>query len=298
MPFFLTRRARGSPIIFACLILSLITYYKPIHKFYISKISKGSYQYFNHTKELLLPGNRGQIFIPGLQNEVPISCPEPSCPPQRPCLTPTLNTTVTKACTCPTIPSPTSIPFSERPTIEQQTIAKLREEGIVIIFKTGAQEISQLAIHLGTTLRYLSPSDILFFSDLQGSLGPFLIHDALRNVDELIRDSNPDFDIYRKIQEYQSTGQDILELKEDRSIGDGRGGWILDKYKFIHMVEETFEMRPDAKWYVFIETDSYIVWPNLVAWLSTLDSKKPWYMGSAVWTGMTSFAHGGSGYIL
>jgi hypothetical protein len=64
------------------------------------------------------------------------------------------------------------------------------------------------------------------------------------------------------------------------------------------MVEETFEMRPDARWYVFIETDSYIVWPNLVAWLSKLDSKKPWYMGSAVSTGAHSFAHGGSGYVL
>lgn len=109
---------------------------------------------------------------------------------------------------------------------------------------------------------------------------------------------NEDFEIYRKIHEYQSTGQDIRDLTEDRGLGDGRGGWRLDKYKFIHMVEETFDLRPDAKWYVFMETDSYIVWPNLVAWLKKLDSKKPWYLGSAVFTGAHSFAHGGSGYVL
>lgn len=184
------------------------------------------------------------------------------------------------------------------PTAEQEVVGRLRDQGIVIIFKTGAQEVSHLSIQVGTTLRYLDPADILFFSDLQGALGPFLINDALRNVDQTIKESDADFQIYRDIRRYQRTGQDIEELKEERSKGDGRSGWRLDKYKFLHMVEETFEMRPNAKWYVFIETDSYVVWSNLAEWLGRLDHTKPMYMGAPVYIGETAFGHGGSGYVL
>ncbi|KUJ17250.1 uncharacterized protein LY89DRAFT_718892 [Mollisia scopiformis] len=185
----------------------------------------------------------------------------------------------------------------EDATPEQLAIAKLRDEGIVVIFKTGAQEVSHLAIQIGTTLRYISSNDILFFSDQQGSIGPFLINDALRNVDQKLKNEHRDFEIYRQIKEYQSTGQDILEMPDEKKGAD-RPGWRLDKYKFIHMVEETFEMRPDAKWYVFIETDSYVFWDNLAEWLKRLDPKKPWYIGSGVTSSGILFAHGGSGYIL
>nr|AGU10910.1 hypothetical protein [uncultured organism] len=183
-------------------------------------------------------------------------------------------------------------------SLEEQTITKLREAGIVIVFKTGAQEVSSFSIQVGTTLRYLTEREILFFSDQQGSIGPFTINDALRNVNESIRMTSPDFEIYRSIRRYQSTGQDIEKLKENLDLGDGRSGWQLDKYKFIHMVEEAFQMRPNAKWYVFMETDSYIVWNNLVEWLSALNPTKPLYLGAAVFIGDTAFGHGGSGYVL
>ncbi|KAL2060811.1 hypothetical protein VTL71DRAFT_8863 [Oculimacula yallundae] len=187
---------------------------------------------------------------------------------------------------------------AEDPTPEQLIIARLRTEGITLIIKTGAQEVSHLSIQIGTTLRYLDPLDLLIFSDLQSSLGPFLIHDALRNVDQALKETDLDFAIYRDIRRYQRTGQDISELKEERAKGDSRAGWKLDKYKFLHMVEQTFEMRPGSKWYVFVETDSYVVWSNLAEWLSRLDSTKPIYLGAPVMLGGQAFAHGGSGYVL
>lgn len=64
------------------------------------------------------------------------------------------------------------------------------------------------------------------------------------------------------------------------------------------MVEQTFEMRPNSKWYVFVETDSYVVWSNLAEWLSRLDSTRPLYLGAPVMLGSQVFAHGGSGYVL
>jgi hypothetical protein len=86
----------------------------------------------------------------------------------------------------------------------------------------------------------------------------------LKNVDQKIRETHANFKIYRDIHRYQATGQDITELKEEKKKSDGSGEGGLDKYKFIHMVEQTFFARPSGRWYVFLETDSYVVWPNLI----------------------------------
>jgi len=235
------------------------------------------YSYFNTSlsKEFSLER------IPSLTQSFPTSTSQLVCPPT---LTPS-----------PPEPQKTSAP---KKSFEEATIASLREEGIVVIFKTGALEESHLAIHLGTTLRYFEEDDILFFSDLQGTLGPFVITDALQFIDQHIRETHPEFQIYRDLQAYRLKGQDVTELKQDKDLGDDRAGWKLDKYKFLHMTEQTYIARPAAKWYVFIETDSYVIWPNLVKWLKGYDSTKSLYMGSAVQMGNTMFAHGGTGYVI
>jgi hypothetical protein len=225
--------------------------------------------------------------------------PTPVCPVPA-TFTQTKTTTLTATTPLePTAPARhTDGPVKSLQSLEEQTITKLREAGIVIVFKTGAQEVSSFSIQVGTTLRYLTEREILFFSDQQDSIGPFTINDALRNVNESIRMTHADFEIYRSIKRYQATGQNIEKLKEESSKGDDRRGWQLDKYKFIHMVEEAFQMRPNAKWYVFMETDSYVIWSNLVEWLSKLNPTKPLYLGAEVFMGDTAFAHGGSGYVL
>ena len=135
--------------------------------------------------------------------------------------TTTLFPASTAPCTCPTSPPLPQTPPGEV-TQEQAAIARVRAQGIVIIFKTGAQELPHLAIQLGTTLRYLQPSDILFFSDFQSSLGPFVINDALRNVDQELKETDPDFEIYRQIALYQSTGRDISTLSEPTCLRTAR----------------------------------------------------------------------------
>lgn len=78
-----------------------------------------------------------------------------------------------------------------------------------------------------------------------------------------------------------------------------KGGWDLDKYKFLHMVERAWEMRPNMEWYVFAEADTYIFWPNLVDWLrNRADPSKTPYVGSAAMLKGMPFAHGGSGYVI
>lgn len=76
------------------------------------------------------------------------------------------------------------------------------------------------------------------------------------------------------------------------------GAWDLDKYKFLNMVERTWEKRPDMDWYVFAEADTYIIWPNLVTWLREHAPRGETYVGSVAMINNHPFAHGGSGYVV
>lgn len=52
------------------------------------------------------------------------------------------------------------------------------------------------------------------------------------------------------------------------------------------------------RWFVFIDTDTFIEWENLLFLLSHLNDAKPLYIGSPVWLPGLQFAHGGSAYVL
>lgn len=216
-------------------------------------------------------------------------------------LTSTTTTTITatkiQTQSCPT-QKPHNLQNTKTLSLEPQTIQNLRDAGITLIFKTGAQEHTSLPIHLSTTFQHLTPSDLLIFSDLSTTIGRFSIQDSLAKVSPKIRTTHPDFEIYRQIQNFHASGRNLDDLKEDPKRGDDRKGWVLDKYKFLHMVEETWRLRGGKKWYVFMETDTYLFLPNLIQMLSTLDSSQPHYLGSVVSYADIPFAHGGSGYVL
>lgn len=163
--------------------------------------------------------------------------------------------------------------------------------------KTGATEsYDKLPTQLLTNLQ--CADDFLIFSDLEQQIGRYKIHDVLEKVNDTIKASDH-FELYRAQKEYQKAHQDVRALKDDLSGSLHEHGWTLDKYKFLHMLIDTYHMRPDKKWYVFVETDTYVVWSNLLQWIDKhLDATKSLYLGSPAALGSQIFAHGGSGYIL
>lgn len=54
----------------------------------------------------------------------------------------------------------------------------------------------------------------------------------------------------------------------------------------------------EVEWYVFIDTDTFVEWENMLSLLEHLDPAKQMYIGSPVWLPGLQFAHGGSAYIL
>ena len=165
--------------------------------------------------------------------------------------------------------------------------------------KTGATEAAEkIPSLMQTSLR--CAKHVLLFSDLEQDIESYHIHDALNSVAASIISNNPDFKFYRKLKALWQEKGDISALKRAKSAEDSSksAAWTLDKYKFFHVMEKSWEMKPDMDWYILIDADSYIFWSNMLVWLQTMDPSKKSYFGSEVNIGGHRFAHGGSGIVM
>jgi hypothetical protein len=125
------------------------------------------------------------------------------------------------------------------------------------------------------------------------NIGGQRIHDSLDTVLPEAQDGNSDFDLYRR-QKWCLVDQEVCN-----KLGDpAKEGWNLDKYKNVHIAEKAYKMRPNYDWYIFVDADTYVLWPNLMQWVKKLDAKKKLYLGSVTLIHNFSFGHGGSGYLV
>ncbi|GAB7341221.1 hypothetical protein MBLNU457_7505t1 [Dothideomycetes sp. NU457] len=164
---------------------------------------------------------------------------------------------------------------------------------VMVIMKTGATELEyKLPTHLITLLKCIPQGHFIAFSDMAQTFADYPIFDALQNVSAPWKEKHEDFAHYRQIEQYRAEGGDLNKLKGDRS-------WNLDKWKFLPMMHATYEMSPEyIDWFVYIEADTSLSWLNLLYWLKTMDPKQKYYLGSQNVIGDTSFAHGGSGFVV
>lgn len=163
---------------------------------------------------------------------------------------------------------------------------------VLLVMKTGASEaFARVPTQLMTMMKCLP--DFLIFSDLDQNLAGQEIHDSLSTVVPEAQDGNGDFDLYRR-QKSCLVDQASCNKRGDPSSE----GWKLDKYKNIHIAERAYAMRPDYDWYLFVDADTYVLWPNLMEWLKRLNAKKKLYLGSVTMIHGFRFGHGGSGYLV
>lgn len=192
------------------------------------------------------------------------------------------------------ITAPTTLPCRDLPGANDT----------VMILKTGSTELKdKLPIHFQTTLRCY-PNYLIFSDHAEQYHGENII-DALEEVNASIKAEHEDFALYRRLQRFGRASLGESELSGPASLPqDGKTGmltnpgWKLDKWKFLPMIRRTLEEYPDKKWYVFVETDTYIFWSTLLAYLAVLEPSKPYYTGSQMQIGDVLFAHGGSGFAI
>lgn len=174
----------------------------------------------------------------------------------------------------------------------------------LVVMKTGSTELqAKLPIHFNTTLRCYP--NYAIYSDFAEEFHGHQIFDSLEDVDPKIKASHDDFALYRRLQ--QQSGRASLEqskLSGPSSKPPGASGktenpgWKLDKWKFLPLMRKTLRDHPEKHWYIFVETDTFLFWETLLAYLAVLDWEKPYYIGGQTWIGDVEFAHGGSGYLV
>lgn len=173
-------------------------------------------------------------------------------------------------------------------------------DDILVILKTGVTEsLTKVPIHLETTLA--SVPHFVVFSDYEEEIAGIQTHDVLRRIDESVKRNIPEFELYNRIRDHGREALTLADYGDDSNGPFGRQnnpGWSLDKWKFLPMIPAALDHKPDAKWFVFMEADSYFLWPNLVTWLSRLDYEQDWYLGYPMQIGDTIFAYGGSGFVI
>jgi len=182
------------------------------------------------------------------------------------------------------------------PKIPHSTCAHLPGiESIFIVLKTGATESQKkLPIHFRTLLKCVS--SYVLVSDLDERVEGHPVLDVLANVSSDIVQNNKDFILYKELLRYQQESLNISDLVD--TPDKVKMAWNLDKWKFLPMMTKAYQTRNDAKWYLFIEADTYIVLSTLLIWLNKLTSEKPWYIGGQSWIAGHIFAHGGTGYVI
>lgn len=177
-------------------------------------------------------------------------------------------------------------------------------EDVLVIMKTGSTEIQdKLPIHFNTTLKCYP--QYMLFSDYEEEFMGHHIYDALEFASPKVKESNADFELWRRLQKGGRAALKPQELSGPMSRPQSNNGgkpsnpgWKLDKWKFLPMVNMTYHAHPDKKWYMFVETDTYVMWQSVLNYMKALDETKPYYLGGQAWIGDVQFNHGGTGFIV
>ncbi|CAG9979314.1 unnamed protein product [Clonostachys byssicola] len=165
---------------------------------------------------------------------------------------------------------------------------------ILLIMKTGASEsFARIPTQLLMNMRCIF--DFLIFGDMEQTVAGYHVQDSLDEVREEVKANNPDFDLYLRQKTCASDQETCNRNTNDNTASQA---WSLDKYKNIHIAEKTWRQKSNYDWYLYVDADTYVVWPTMMEWLQHVNPKEQWYIGSVAFLGDFPFAHGGSGYLL
>ncbi|KAK4185177.1 family 31 putative glycosyltransferase [Podospora australis] len=180
-----------------------------------------------------------------------------------------------------------------------QSHGGLLPEDVLLVMKTGSTSMwKRLLVHLTTSLapERIPLENSVIYSDGAMTIGSFQIIDVLANTTAAIKESHPDFDVYRQQPFYDQHNAYVEAAGVEGDNYGPPGGWIVDKYKFVPLMQHAGINHPKAKWYIYMEDDTYLFLPNILAYLSKYDHTQAHYLGSFAGKSDIIFAHGGAGF--
>lgn len=162
-----------------------------------------------------------------------------------------------------------------------------------VVFKMGASEpIDRVYSNLNHTSKCIP--NVLVVSDKEQKIGRFHAYNVIANLPSWYRKHNKEFKDYDNLNKPDTDASSISYANGHR----------LDKFKFLPMIEYAYEKNPNAKWFIFLEADTFISWNNVFQLLDQYNHSLPLYFGSPAPGRIlpdgkkTWFAHGGTGYVL
>lgn len=139
--------------------------------------------------------------------------------------------------------------------------------------------------------------NLLIFSDVDEELGGHQVIDIIADLPTSFKTDNEQLNISGYYMQKSLADNGTLEGVSPSDIGIR--GWELDKFKFLPQVSRAWRMRPEKRWYVFYEADTYLVWDNIFRLLENFDPDVPLYFGSpSPGRDGSWMANGGPGYLL
>lgn len=176
----------------------------------------------------------------------------------------------------------------------------LQSDEVLLILKTGATVLwRRLPIHLTTTLspNRIAPENVVLYSEVDAKIGNWTVLDILKQSPPA-RKGSPEFELYGSLRDWDETNYYIEQTGLPGDDEGPPGGWRLDKYKFLPLIQHAGQNWPNVKWYLYTEDDTYMFLPNVLLYLSNFDHKENHWLGGLGEKLGTTFAHGGSGFAL
>lgn len=155
----------------------------------------------------------------------------------------------------------------------------------MVILRTSKAELAdKFPAHLKSLLTCVP--NFAIFSDHSGSIEGKTVHNALADIGSEAKRTHDEF------KEYQIMHADTQHKPDPGKTKD------LDKWKFLPMVYKAHQLKPEAKFYFFIELDTSLSWTNVLQWINRLDYRIPYYSGAPVYINSQSIAQRGAGIML
>ncbi|KAJ4387079.1 hypothetical protein N0V93_007666 [Gnomoniopsis smithogilvyi] len=176
----------------------------------------------------------------------------------------------------------------------------LLPEDVLLIVKTGGTTMfKRLLIHLTTTFapERIPLQNTVIYSDSPDTIGAFRVVDVLANTTSPTLNTT-EFNVYRSQAEYNINNVYLEAAGLDGDDWGPQGGWIIDKYKFVPLVQHAGKNWPGVKWYIYTEDDTFLFLPNVLKYLNQFDHAEAHWLGSYAAKSDVVFAQGGAGFAL
>jgi hypothetical protein len=168
-----------------------------------------------------------------------------------------------------------AIPAALRPTGVSSSLSRQKKPpfrvntidvgDVALLLYTDASVIGQrLPIHLVTSLlpERIEPDNVLLYSNRPDTIGDWHIVDVFENST-----TTTTITTTRRKQKHHSQA----------SLSHHKSGHNSDN-KFLPLFQHAGRNKPHAKWYIYMEDESYIFLNNLLHHLSTFSWEEPWYI--------------------